>query len=62
MSTFQKKFLKFIGNKNITANIYRIQVHDSVMYGYFCIVFIGFILNNNTQTDFTNLFRNNLKE
>ena len=30
---------KFIGNKNIKANIYRIQANDSVMCGYFCIGF-----------------------
>ena len=26
---------KFIGNKNIKANIYRVQANDSVMCGYF---------------------------
>ena len=26
---------KFIGNKNINANIYRVQANDSVMCGYF---------------------------
>ena len=28
---------KFIGNKNIIANIYRKQAYDSIMYGYFYI-------------------------
>ena len=27
-------------NKNIIANIFRVQVNDSVMCGYFCIGFI----------------------
>ena len=35
---------EFFGNKNIKANILRVQANDSVMYGYFCIGFIGFIL------------------
>ena len=30
---------KFIGNKNIVTNIYRVQAYDSVMCGYFCIGF-----------------------
>ena len=28
---------KFIGNKNIITNIYRIQAYDSIMYVYSCI-------------------------
>ena len=32
-----KEIKKFIGNKNIIANIYRIQAYNSVMCGYFCI-------------------------
>ena len=47
---------KFIGNKNINANIFRIQANNSVMYGYFCIGFIDFMLANKKLTDFTNLF------
>ena len=35
-----KKIRKFIGNKNIKTNIFRIQTHDSIMRGYFCIGFI----------------------
>ena len=34
----------FIENKNIIKNIYRIQAYDSIMCGYFCIGFIGFML------------------
>ena len=40
-----KKTKKFINNKNIIANIFRIQACDSVMWGYFCIGFIDFICN-----------------
>ena len=27
------------GNKNIITNIYRVQVYDSIICGYFCIGF-----------------------
>ena len=37
-----KEILKFIGNKNVVTNIYRIQAYDSIMCGYFYIGFIGF--------------------
>ena len=33
----------FIGNKNITRNICRIQANDSLMYEYFYVKFIGFV-------------------
>ena len=39
-----KEVRKLIGNKNITTNIYRIQVYDSIMSGCFCIGFIDFML------------------
>ena len=32
-----KEIRKFIGNKNITANIYRIETYDSIMCRYFYI-------------------------
>ena len=35
---------EFIGNKNIKANIFRVQAKNSVMYGYFCIGLIDFML------------------
>ena len=47
---------KFVGNENIKANIFRVQANDSVMYGYFCIVLIGFMLAGKKLTDFTNMF------
>ena len=47
---------EFIGNKNIKANIFRVQANDSVMCGYFCIGFIDFMLAGKILTDFTNLF------
>ena len=47
---------KVIGNKNVKANIFRVQANNSVMCGYFCIGFIDFILEGKTLTDYTNLF------
>ena len=54
-----KEIMKFIDNKNIITNIFRIQAYDSVIGGYFCIGFINFIFNGNSLTDFTNLFSPN---
>ena len=51
-----KEIKKFISNKNIKANIYRVQANDSVMCGYFCIGFIDFMLAGKKLTDYTNLF------
>ena len=58
-----KEIERFIDNKNIKTNIFRIQAYDSIMCGYFCIRFIGFILAGKTLTEFTNLFSpNNFKK
>ena len=35
---------EFIENKNIKANIFRVQANNSVTCGYFCIGFIDFVL------------------
>ena len=51
-----KEIKKLIGNKNIKANIFRIQANNSVMCGYFCIGFIDFILAHKALIDYTNLF------
>ena len=47
---------EFVGNKNIKANIFRIQTNDSVMCGYFCTGFIDFMLASKKLTDYTHLF------
>ena len=51
-----KEIKKFIGNKNIKPNIYRVQANDSIMCGYFCIGFIDFMLAGKTLIDYTSLF------
>ena len=54
-----KEINKFIGNKNIKSNTFRIQAYDSIMCGYFCIEFINYMLKGKTLLDFTNLFSPN---
>ena len=39
-----KEIKKFIGNKNIIRNIYRVQAYDSIIYRFFCIGFIDFFV------------------
>ena len=47
---------EFIGNKNIKANVSRVQANNSVMCGYCCIGFIDFMLAGTKLTNFTTLF------
>ena len=55
-----KEIMKFINRKKLQiTNIYRIQVYDSIMCGYFCIGFINFMFNGKSLTDYTNLFSPN---
>ena len=54
-----KEIMKFFDNKNIITNIFRTQAYDSIMCGYFCIGFINFMFNDNSLTNFSNLFSPN---
>ena len=47
---------EFIGNKNIKANIFRVQANNLIMCGYFCIGFIDFMFANKKLSDFTSFF------
>ena len=51
-----KEIKKFIGNKNITTNTYRIQAYNWVICGYLFIGFIDFLRNGKSLLDYTNLF------
>ena len=53
-----KEIKKFMGNKNIITNIYRIQPYHS-MRGYVCIGFIDFMLKGKSLLHYTNLFSPN---
>ena len=58
-----KEIKKFIGNKDIIANIFRIQAYDTILCGYFCIGFINFMFKGKILTDYTNIFSpNNFKK
>ena len=54
-----KGIKKFIGNKKIITNIHGIQACDSIMCGYFCIRFIGFMLKGKSFLEYKNLFSPN---
>ena len=54
-----KEIKKFIGNKDIKANIFRLQAYDSIMCGYFCIEFINYMFKGKTLLEYTNLFSPN---
>ena len=54
-----KEITKFILNRNIKTNIFRIHAYDSIMFGYFCIGFIDFMFKVKTLTEYTNLFSPN---
>ena len=55
----QKKLKKFIGNKNVVTNIYRIQAFDSITCGHFCIGSIDFMLKGKSVSEYTNSFSPN---
>ena len=50
-----KETRKWIGNKNIITNIYRIHTYGWIICGYFCIGFIVFILKGKSLLEYTNL-------
>ena len=51
-----KEIKKFIGNRNIIANVYRVQAYNSIRCRYFCIGFIDFELKLKSLLGYTNLF------
>ena len=53
------EIIKFINNKNIITNIFRIQAYDSVTCGSFCIGFINYMFKNKSLINFKNLFSPN---
>ena len=62
MNIFLKSFKKFIDNKNIKTNIYRVQAYDSIVFKNFNTEVIDFIVNNTRLADFTSSkqFRKNM--
>ena len=61
-----KETTKFIGNRNVKTNDYRIQPCDWIMCGCFCIGSIDFMLKGKSLLEYTNLsspneYKNNNK-
>ena len=56
LNILKKKIKKFVGNKNIITNIFRIQAYDSIMCGYLSIGFINFMVKDKSLSEYTNLF------
>ena len=54
-----KEIRKFIKNKNITSNIYRVQAYDSIICQYFYIRFADFMFKGKGLWEYTNLFFSN---
>ena len=57
----QKRIKKFIGNKNIVTNVYRIQAYNTEICGYFYIGFIDFMLKCKSLLGYIDLFSPNVK-
>ena len=51
-----KHMKKFIENKNIVTNIYRMQAFDSIICGYLFVEFIYIMLKAKNMLDYTNSF------
>ena len=51
-----KEIIKFIKNKNIKTNIFRLQACESIMCGYFCNKYIDYMFKGKSLVDYTNLF------
>ena len=49
-----KEIKKYMGNKNITTNVFRVQAYDSAMCVYFCIEF-DFVLTLSVPEKLKNL-------
>ena len=54
-----KEIKKITGNKDMIANIYRIQAYGSIMCGYFCTGFVDFMLKRKILLNYTNLLTQN---
>ena len=54
-----KEVKKFIRNKNIITNIYRIKAYSTIMCGYLCVDFVDFMLKGKSLLDYTKLFSPN---
>ena len=54
--SFDVEHIPSVGNKDIKANIFRLQAYGLIMCGYFCIEFINYMFDGKILIDFTSLF------
>ena len=47
--------LNKINDKSITHNIFRIEGNNSIMCGFYCIAFVGYMLAGKILLDYTDL-------
>ena len=51
-----REVIRFLKNKDLHTNIFRVQPADSVLCGYYCIKFLEFMFSGESLHDFTNMF------
>ena len=51
-----KEIKIFVDDKNAIPSVCKMKAYDSMIWGYFCIGFIDFLLNNEGLLDSTSLF------
>ena len=49
-------FNRFVIDKPVTHNIFRIHDNESIMCGFYCFTYIEYVLAGKTLLDYTNLF------
>ena len=51
--------LSKVKDQSVTQNIFRIRSDDSIMCGFYCIVFIEYMIAGKTLLDYTKIFSPN---
>ena len=59
MEHISQEVFNKIRDKSITQNIFRIQNNESNLGGFYCIIFIEYMLGGKNLLDYTNLFSPN---
>jgi len=54
-----KEIKRFLHDKNLNLNLFRIQEFDSIMCGYFCLGFLDYMFAGKNLLDYTSLFSPN---
>ena len=59
MKYIPQEALSKVKDQSVTQNIFRIRSDDSIMCGFYCIVFIEYMIAGKTLLDYTKLFSPN---